>query len=275
MLSNTSVSLINAATRILRTLVKILLRNGIDYGTFAEVIRKVYVDVAFDYIKESGKRPTISSISAITGLTRKEAKRLKELDMPKSEVTHQRYNRAIRVISGWLNDSRFLDAKSQPVPLPVEGGENSFANLVKSYSGDIPPTAMLTVLEASNSIVRDGDYVKLIQHAYIPESDPVEKIEILGADVSEFIETINHNLSSPADQLLFQRKVSNIRVKSDAVPVFKKLAAQKSQELLEELDSFLSKNESTDTTANYVALGIFYAEKTSSPAAPEHSHEAI
>ena len=274
MLSNTSVSLINASTRILRTLVKILLRNGIDYGTFAEVIRKVYVDVAFDHINASGKRPTISAISAITGLTRKEAKRLRELDMPESDATHQRYNRAIRVISGWLNDSRFLDAKNQPLRLPVDEGEISFANLVKSYSGDIPPSAMLTVLEASNSVVRDGDFVRLIQHAYIPESDPVEKIDILGADVAELIETINHNLSSPADQLLFQRKVSNRRVKQDAVPAFKKLAAQKSQELLEELDSFLSKNETTDTNAYYVALGIYYAEEISSPATPENSHEA-
>lgn len=274
MLSNTSVSLINASTRILRTLVKILLRNGIDYGTFAEVIRKVYVDVAFDHINASGKRPTISGISAITGLTRKEAKRLKELDIPQSDLTHQRYNRAIRVISGWLNDSRFLDAKNQPLRLPVDEGENSFANLVKSYSGDIPPSAMLTVLEASNSVVRDRDFVRLIQHAYIPGSDPVEKIDILGADVAELIETINHNLSSPADQLLFQRKVSNKRVKPDAVPAFKKLATQKSQELLEELDNFLSKNETTDTNANYVALGIYYAEEISSPAPPENSHEA-
>ena len=274
MLSNTSISLINAATRILRTLVKILLRNGIDYGTFAEVIRKVYVDVAFDHIKESGKRPTISGISAITGLTRKEAKRLRELDIPKSDVTHQRYNRVIRVISGWLNDPRFLDAKNQPVPLPVDEGENSFANLVKSYSGDIPPSAMFTVLEASNSIVRDGDRVKLIQHAYIPGSDPVNKIDILGTDVAELIETIDHNLTSPADQLLFQRKVSNTCVKLDAIPAFKKLAAQKSQELLEELDSFLSKNETTDTNANYVALGIYYAEEVSSPATPENRHEA-
>jgi hypothetical protein len=275
MLSNTSVSLINAVTRLLRPLVKILLRNGIDYGTFAEVIRKVYVDAAFDHIKEAGKRPTISSISAITGLTRKEAKRLKELDMPESHLTHQRYNRAIRVISGWLNDSRFLDTKSQPVSLPIEEGENSFTNLVKSYSGDIPPSAMLDVLEASNTIARDGDFVSLTQHAYIPENDPVEKIDILGTDVAELIQTINHNLSSPSDQLLFQRKVSNARVKAGAVPVFKKLAAKKSQELLEELDNFLAKNETTDPAANYVALGIYYADEVSSPASSENSHEAI
>jgi len=274
MLSNTSISLINAATRILRTLVKILLRNGIDYGTFAEVLRKVYVDVAFDHIKQSGKRPTISSISAITGLTRKEAKRLKELDIPESDLTQQRYNRVIRVISGWLDDPRFLDAKNQPVPLSVEDGENSFANLVKSYSGDIPPSTMLTVLEASNSILRDGDYVKLIQHAYIPGSDPIDKIDILGADVAELIKTIDHNLSSPADQLLFQRKVSSTCVKLEAIPAFKKLAAQKSQELLEELDSFLSKNETTDANANYVALGIYYTEEVSSPAVPESRHQA-
>ena len=274
MLVDINISLINAATRLLRPVVKILPRNGIDYGTFAEVIRKVYVDSAFDQVKESGKRPTISSIAAITGLTRKEAKRLKELDMPESRVTHQRYNRAIRVISGWLNDSRFLDAKSQPASLSIEEGENSFANLVKSYSGDIPTSAMLTVLEASKTIARDGDLVRLIQHAYIPESDPVEKLDILGSDVAELIQTINHNLSSPADQLMFQRKVSNARVNLDAVPVFKKMAEQKSQNLLEELDSFLSENETNDPLANYVALGIYYTEEISSPDTSDNNHEA-
>jgi hypothetical protein len=33
--------------RLMRPLVRILLRNGIAYGTFSELVRKVYVDVAF------------------------------------------------------------------------------------------------------------------------------------------------------------------------------------------------------------------------------------
>jgi hypothetical protein len=277
MLANTSISLINAASKLLRPLVKILLRNGIDYGTFAEVVRKVYVDTAFEYIEEGGKRPTISSVSAMTGLTRKESKRLKELSAPESDITHQRYNRAIRVISGWLNDTRFLDEHNKPAILSFETGNKSFANLVKAYSGDIPPSAMLTVLAASNSVVRDGDHVKLLQHAYIPEDDPIEKIEILGVDTAELIGTIEHNLAAKDGNLFFQRKVSNCLISDESMQEFKKLSAEKSQQLLEQLNVWLGEHEITDTEkekqSNYVALGIYYSQRSDPNSAIGENHE--
>jgi len=42
---------------------------------------------------------------------------------------------------------------------------------------------MLILLEASKIIAREGDFIRLIQPAFIPESDPVEKIDIPGSDV--------------------------------------------------------------------------------------------
>jgi len=35
-----------AVTNILRPLVRLLLRNGIPYGTFSDIAKRVYVDVA-------------------------------------------------------------------------------------------------------------------------------------------------------------------------------------------------------------------------------------
>lgn len=48
-------------------------------------------------------------MSALTGLTRKEVKRLHELDGEDYVAGQERYNRAVRVISGWMNDRRFSD----------------------------------------------------------------------------------------------------------------------------------------------------------------------
>ncbi|GAB1263291.1 DUF6502 family protein [Aurantivibrio infirmus] len=254
-----------AAIKILKPLVSIFLRNGIEYGTFAEILRKAYVEVAQELIEDQGKRPTVSGISALSGLTRKEAKRLKELTMPASQETTLRFNRSIRVISGWLNDSRFLDSKGKPNEIPIEGSEYSFAELAKSYSGDIPSAAMLNILELSKCVEVKNGRARLLQHAYIPENDPTDKIEILGDDVSELLRTIKFNLSAETGQLKFQRKVSNHRVKLEAIPIFKKLAAKKAQLLLEELDYFLSVNEvdgdQTVTSDNYVALGIYDASQ--------------
>ena len=96
-----------AVIRLLRPLVRVLLRHGMAYGTFAELARKAYVDEGFEQVAASGKRPTISSVSALTGLTRKETKRLREQEVVGDEDSAQRYSRAIRVVSGWLSDSRF------------------------------------------------------------------------------------------------------------------------------------------------------------------------
>lgn len=254
-------TLSHALLILLRPLVRILLRNGIAYGSFAELIKKTYVDVAFDAFAPPGKKQTISRVSALTGLTRKEAKRLHELEQPTGSRSEQRYNRAVRVISGWVNDPQFQDAHGRPAPLPVEGEAASFAALVKKYSGDVTTQSMLAVLSAASSVATEGGRVRLIQHAYVPGKDPVEKLHILGTDVGELIATIDHNLAAADGDLRFQRKVSNQRVRVDAIPEFRALSAEQAQALLEELDAWLSRHEAeADEPGHYVSLGIYFYE---------------
>ena len=254
-----------AVVRILRPLVAILLRHGMAYGTFAELARKAYVEEAFAQAPASGKRQTISSVSAITGLTRKETKRLRELDIVDDETSARRYSRAIRVVSGWVNDSRFHDADGQPAVLPIEGRSGSFADLVKSFSGDIPTAAMLSVLEAGGTVTVTDAGVQLMERAYLPSATPREKIDILGTDVAELIATIGHNIVADPPQRLFQRKVSNVLVHPDAVAEFRALSNEKSQHLLEEYHRWLASHEVHDTTDSakkpcYVAVGIYYTD---------------
>ncbi len=259
-----------ALQTLLRPLVRILLRNGIAYGAFAELAKKIYVDVAYQEHAYPGKKQTISRVSAITGLTRKEAKRQLELEEADDQGANERYSRAIRVISGWLNDARYWDDKGSPIDLPADNGEPSFASLVKKYSGDIPTQAMLQTLSSAGSVTTtDSGTIRLISHAYIPGNDPVDKINILGTDASELISTIDHNLTAPESQLRFQRKVSSRQVCLDDISEFKQLSAQRSQALLEELDHWLAQHECPDTQdqpekkAAYVSLGIYFYEQNS------------
>lgn len=256
-----------AVLSILRPLVRILLRNGIAYGSFAELAKKVYVDVAFQEFAPSTKKQTISRVSALTGLTRKEAKRLHELEHTDSGRSEQRYNRAVRVISGWVNDKEFHDPHGQPETLPIEGDRASFSALVKNYSGDVPTQSMLSVLAAASAIERLDDRVRLIRRAYVPGKDPADKLNILGTDTAELIATIDHNLVSDRNDLRFQRKVSNYRVRADAMAEFKALSEGKAQELLEQFDAWLSEHE-IDAEAkeaeqgHYVSVGIYYYERS-------------
>ena len=259
----------SAILRILRPLARVLLQHGMAYGTFAELARKAFVEEGFEHLERSGKRPTVSSVSALTGLTRKESKRLRESSPADDQETLQRYNRAIRVISGWVNDERFQDSKGDPATLPFDGPGASFAALVRYYSGDVPPVAMLSVLETSRNVETVGSSVRLKERAYIPMSTPLDKINILGTDVAELIATIGHNLEVEPGQRFFQRKVSNTLVKARALPKFRALSNRKSQELLEEYHAWLSSHEVDADSDNsdqhsYVAVGIYYTEQLSS-----------
>jgi len=258
----TQKALFKAVQVLLRPLVRVLLRNGVAYGSFAELVKKIYVDVAFDDFSVPGKKQTISKVSAMTGLTRKEAKRLNELGDDADLGTVGRYNRAVRVISGWLNDPLFTDLHEQPAMLPIEGEERSFAALVKKYSGDIPTQAMLDLLESSATVLVTGSEIRLKKHAYIPGGDPADKLHILGADVGELITTIDHNLGAVKIDLRFQRKVFNDSVDPDAVNDFKQISAEKAQTLLEELDAWLTEHQAKNQSlAKSVSLGIYYHEQ--------------
>lgn len=254
-----------AVRKLMRPLVRILLRNGVAYGALADAIRKCYVDVAFEDFAPEGKKQTVSRVSALTGLTRKEVKRLHELDGEDYEASQERYNRAVRVISGWMNDRRFLDVKGKPAVLTLDKGNKSFAVLVRDYSGDIPVRAMLAMLEEAGSVSNTKDKVRLVRHAYVPAGDDQEKIRILGTDVSELIATIDHNLTAAPEQLLFQRKVAYEAINPDSLVKLKKLSFARAQSLLERLDREYAKHEQTEDAGEGVSisLGIYYNEQKS------------
>jgi hypothetical protein len=258
--------LTSSVRRLMRPLVRILVRNGYAYGALAEQIRRVYVEVAYNDFPPEGKKQTVSRVSGLTGLTRKEVKRLLDSGDAKGEGGQDRYNRAVRVVSGWISDKRFHDASGKPAVLPVEGRRKSFTLLVKEYSGDIPTMAMLNMLVDAGSVRKLDGKVRLVRHAYIPGGDPVEKIRILGSDVAELIDTIDHNLTADDDELLFQRKVAYDNIDPAAVAKLRKLSSRKAQLLLEQLNTQFGKHdlaEESEVKGKYISLSIFYHEQDS------------
>lgn len=233
---------LSAATRtLLRPLVRIFLRNGKAARSFFELAKQVYVDLAKEEFGINGKKATISRIAILTGLTRKEVQAL--LTQPRHDdgSFEEEYNRAARVIAGWLKDSRFGDGRGHPAPLPLEGKRGSFAQLVKAYSGDIPVRALLDELLHVGAVqqLKDGR-ICLRSRAYIPQKAAPEKLTILGTDTADLISTIDHNIYVDPQNPRFQRKVMYDNVPIEAAQEFRAIAAARGQEFLEALDRWLS-----------------------------------
>ncbi len=260
--------LLRAVVRILHPLARILLRNGIACRVVEEAIRKAYVDEAFREGSRSGRRVTVSSVAAKTGLSRKEVVRLRDLSEGQGLEARQRYNRAVRVISGWMNDERFVDGQGRPRELPLEADEASFACLCQDYSGDVTSRSMLDLLVEAGSVVVEAGRVRLVRRAYLPGDEPDEILEILGSDVSELIESIDHNLRSTPDRRWFQRKVQYSAIPQDRLAEFAALNREQAQALLEALDAWLSRHDRPDLpedAVRRVAVAVYYHESEGTP----------
>jgi Family of unknown function (DUF6502) len=256
-----------AVSAILRALARVLLRHGVSYHAFADLAKRAYIQTAADEFGIPGRKVSGSRISVLTGLTRKEVQKLNEsVSAPDSEAL-ERYNRAARVVSGWIRDPEFVDQAGNPLDLAMDGPKTSFAELVRRHSGDVPPRAILDELLHVGTVEKMADgRVKLVGRAYIPRASDSDKLAILGADVSDLIKTIDHNLTN-IDMPLFQRKLMYDNLPKEAVIKFRELGPARAQGLMEYLDSWLSQhdrdvNPSAEGTGRMRAgLGIFYFEE--------------
>ena len=168
-----------------------------------------------------------------------------------------------------MRDREFVDAKGEPRPLAGDGGTPSFVELVRRHGGDVPARAVLDELLRVGVVERDpaSGNIRLLARAYIPRTSDLEKVEILGADVSDLIATIDHNMSDGASDPRFQRKVMYDNLPLEAIPDFRRLSAERAQELLELLDRWLSEQDRDVNPARQgsgrmrAGIGIYYFEE--------------
>ena len=216
----------------------------------------------------SGKAATTSRIAILTGLTRKEVQALLDMPLHREDRFGDEYNRAARVITGWLRDPDFGDGYGHPLPLGMVGKRLSFSSLVKRYSGDIPVRAMLDELVRVGAVkrLRDGR-LGLVVRGYIPQKSTDQQLTILGQDAADLITTIDHNLYRNPSRPRIQRKVMYDNVPLESAEAFQAIAQARAQEMLEGLDRWLSHHDRDvnptvkGTGRVRVGLGLYHCEE--------------
>jgi hypothetical protein len=259
-----------AVERVLRPLFRILLRNHMSFKAFVDIAKHVYVDVAAEDFGIPGKKTSVSRVALLSGLTRKEVQHLLEAPAVDDAEAGERYNRAARVVAGWVRDAEFSDSDGNPRVLTLQdgGARSSFAELVRRFSGDIPFRAVLDELLRVGVVEKIGDdAIRLKTRAYVPETGDADKLNILGTDVSDLVATIEHNLQHGAADPFFQRKVMYDNVPVEALQEFRRISGAQAQSLLERLDKWLSQHDrdthpaAGGTGQVRTGIGIYYFEE--------------
>ncbi|MEL7186936.1 MAG: DUF6502 family protein [Pseudomonadota bacterium] len=150
-------TVLDAFQLVLRPIIKILLRYGIGFSQFAETVKTAYVDVASSEFGIRGRPTNISRVAVMTGLTRKEVRRLRTKMEGGEDTVKVKTTPITEVLHRWHSDEDFLDENGRPLVLSFSGGSPSFVDLVKKHGGDIPPGAMRTELKRVDAVEEDED----------------------------------------------------------------------------------------------------------------------
>lgn len=210
MSDKTEKALHRAIYKMLRPLVRLLMRHGVSYRSFADLARHAYVDAARVDFPLPGRKQSNARTAVLTGINRKDIAKLDDRPHPLSDAPKDNANPAAKVITGWINNFRYHNAFGQPAKLPLDSqdSEPSFSRLVREYSSDVPVRALLDELVRIEAVARCGDQVQLLAPGYIPVQDMAENMRIFGTAAADLIRTMDHNIAGEKPGPFIQRTVS-------------------------------------------------------------------
>lgn len=194
------IKLVAAVRRVLRPLVRLLLSQGLTYQWLSDVLKEIYVEVANRDFNLGARRQTDSRVSLLTGVHRKDVRRLRETPerLASAEEPPPAVSLGAQLVARWASDARYLDDQDRPRPLArlASQGEISFESLVAEVSKDIRARPVLDEwLRLGVVRVDDADMVHLNVEAFVPEKGFEEKVFYLGTNVHDHLAAAVDNVS--------------------------------------------------------------------------------
>lgn len=264
--------LLEAMRRLLRPLVRLAIGSGLTYPALAELLKAVYVETASGDFALSTRGQTDSRVSLLTGIHRKDVKRLREAaveslqtPMPKS------VSRGARIAAAWNSRADYIDAAGSPLPLPRSAppGEASFDALVQSVSKDIRSRVLLDEWVRQGVVEVDADdMVRLTSAAFVPVTSLPEKTFYLGQNIHDHIAAIAHNFGDGTPFL--ERCVHYENVRPEDVGELARLAETNGMKALRAVNARVADGRRPVAAGDWrMNFGVyFYAEPLSAPSEP-------
>lgn len=230
-------SLIKALRWQLRPLVRLLLKSGITFPFIADLFKEIFVEVAENDFKLDGKEQTDSRINLLTGIHRKDVKRLR--NSQHEDTTQDNVSLGGQLVARWMGSNQFTDDKNEPLALPrliKNGGDQSFEALVISVNKDIRSRAVLDEwLDLGIVSLDKHDQVHLNTDAFIPEKGYDEKAWFFGENMHDHMAVSVHNMLNEKPPLL-DRAVYYDKLSPQSVDELQAIAKESGMRLLRKLN---------------------------------------
>lgn len=196
---------LQALARVMQPLAQLLIANGVQLSSVVEQIKRSLVDAAASDFAVDGRNNTDTRISILTGVHRKDVRRLRSEPAPHAGAAVPIMSVASCVVARWISEPRYLNADNSPLrlartPRHAEPGEPVFSHLVAEVTRDVGARAVLDELQRLGVVGVEADaHVVLKSIAFVPHSGVRESFHFLGANVADHLATAVHNLADEGD----------------------------------------------------------------------------
>lgn len=239
-------SLALAIRKVLRPLVRLLLHFRIAFPQLAELLKNTYVEVAEDEFRLPDKPQTDTRLSLLTGIHRKDIKRLRAQSKVADEVPLS-VSVGGRLVNQWISTEAYQDASGQPAELPLKAKAGpSFETLVHDVcKQDIRPRVILDEWLNLGVVTLHEEQVSLNTSAFIPSKGIEEKAFFLGHNISDHLAAATHNIQG-FDPAFFDRCVYYDGLSEASIEKLRELAAERGMQTLVEINELAIKLKAQD-----------------------------
>lgn len=195
-------SLQHALEHMLQPLGTLLIKEGCTYGMFSELLKSSLVKSAEKLLQKDMSTITDSRLSLVTGIHRKDVKRLKETQSP--TFNENEISIPAQVIAKWIGCSTYSN-QGEPNVLSRKdaSGLNDFESLVKAISKDIRPRAVLDeLIDRQIVTLLPNNQIQLNIEKITDSPNSESIIKFLGMNIHDHLQTcLNNYINEEPKQL--------------------------------------------------------------------------
>jgi len=261
------IDLKNTVLAVLRPLIRYLIGRGWTYPMMGELLKDVYVMEALQQAASRGEPVTDSRVSLLTGVHRKDVKRLRA-ELPKKTsppALRRGASLAARVVAEWVSVPRYLNSRGKPKPLAVHdaAGKPSFEALVKKVRADMRPAVVLDELVRAGVAKLENGTVHLRRSAYVP-AQPREQLAFLGANVGDHLQSALRNITEKQPPFI-ERAVYYGLIETEALQQVQPEIREHAERFLQEINRLVMPLNTTAIRQRVkhgrrMRLGVYYYE---------------
>jgi hypothetical protein len=261
--NKTQAALIKAISTLCRPLIRLLIEKGITFPQFRELMKTLYVEVATEHFSLDDKKPSDSRIFVLTGVHRKDIKRIREQDEQEDSAIVSSASLSAEIIARWNGTEEFLDDKNKPRALSKSGKGDvaGFEQLVSSVNKDVRPRVILEEWLRLNIVRMKGDHVVMNKSAFVANKEFKEMAYYLGHNVHDHLASCANNILVEGDPML-ERSVYYASLTESSVNKLNAIASKKGNELLQHVNKQAIKLYDADKNkadANHrMRLGVYW-----------------